>query len=93
MAVLEKELPIGGTATTKGILFTLIITFLVNHIDVSLTPAWMTFAEAIATTEGGTSSNITKIIEKLTQLEGSEVPKICTEENHVSIAAVARESC
>ena len=62
----EKELPLGGTATTEGILSIQLITFLVNHIDVVLTPSWITFAEVVATTKGDTSSNIAEMTEELT---------------------------
>ena len=52
----------------------------------------MTFAEATAIIEGETSSHITKMIEELTQLEGSEVPRINTEAVPMNLAAVAGES-
>ena len=52
----------------------------------------MTFAEVVTTTEGDTSSNITKMIEELTQPEGSEVPKISNEKIPASIVAVVGES-
>jgi len=35
----------------------------------------MIFAEAAVTNEGETSSNITEMIDELTQLEGLKVPK------------------
>ena len=62
MAVLEEELPLEGTATTEGILSILLITIFVNHINVVLTLAWMTFAEAAATIEGETSSHIDEMM-------------------------------
>ena len=43
-----------------------------------------TFAGVIATVEGDTSSNIAKMIEELTQPDGTEVPKISIEETPVS---------
>ena len=52
----------------------------------------MTFAKATATTEGKISSNITEIIEELTQPEGSEVPKVSAEAVPVNIATVVGES-
>ena len=55
------------TATTEGILSaSLFIFFLVDPVDIVLTSAWMTFAEAAATINGKTSSHIAKIIEELT---------------------------
>ena len=91
MAASEKELPLEGTATTEGILSILLITIFVNHINVVLTLAWMTFVETVTTTEGDSSSNISEMIEKLTQLEGSKVSKININEIPASITAVARE--
>ena len=52
----------------------------------------MTFAEATAIIEGETSSHITKMIEELTQLEGSEVPRISVEAVLMNLVAVAGES-
>ena len=52
----------------------------------------MTFAEAVATNEGKTSSNIAEMIEELTQLESSEVLKISTKVVPVSITSVAGKS-
>jgi len=52
----------------------------------------MTFAEAPATTEGETSSNIAEMIEDLNQPEGSKVPKISAEVVPENTAAVAEES-
>jgi len=52
----------------------------------------MTFVEAAATIEGETSSHITKIIEELTQPDGSEVPRISAEAVLMNLAAVAGES-
>ena len=49
-----------------------------------MTLVWSTFAEATSTTEGDTSSNITEIIEKLTQPEGTKVLKISVEDTLAS---------
>ena len=89
VAALEIEPPLGEIATTEGIFSIPFITFLVKHINIVLTPAWMTFVEAATIIEGKTSLNITEMIEELTQPEGSEVSKISTEEIPTSIAIVA----
>jgi len=51
----ETELPLGETATIESTLSISFIAFLVKHIVVVLTPAWMTLPEAAAITEGDTS--------------------------------------
>ena len=62
MAASEKELPLEGTATVEGILSASLFFFLVNHIDIILTSAWMTSAETAATSKDDTFSNIAKMI-------------------------------
>ena len=62
MATPETELPLGETAITEGILSIPCITFLIKHIDIVLTLAWMTLTEVVTITEGETSSNITEIL-------------------------------
>ena len=52
----------------------------------------MTFAEAVVTTEREISSNITKMIEELTQLEGLKVPKTSTRAVPMGTTRVAGES-
>ena len=52
----------------------------------------MTFAEAAVTTEGETASNITEIIEELTQLEVLKVPKISVVVVFMSTTSVAGDS-
>ena len=74
----ETELPLGETATAEGINSIPLVFF--NHVNIVLTPIWLTFAQATATAEGDTSSNIAKMIEELTQPDGAEVPKISVEE-------------
>jgi len=49
---------LGEMATTEGILSIPVVPFLFDHANFVLIPAWMSFAEAAATTEGATSSNI-----------------------------------
>ena len=52
----------------------------------------MMFAEAATATMGEISSNIAEMIEELTQLEGSEVPRISFKAVPVNITAVTGES-
>ena len=66
--------------------------FFFNHVNIVLIPVWLTFAGAIATAEGDTSSNIAKMIEELTQSEGTEVLKISVEETLVSTTGATGES-
>ena len=58
VAASGMELPFGDTTTTEGILSTPVITFLFYHTNLVSILACMTFAEAVVTTEGETSSNI-----------------------------------
>ena len=83
---------LGEMATTEGILYIPLVPFLFDHANFVLIPVWMSFAEAAATTEGATSSNIAEMIEKLTQLESVEAPKISVEEVPASTTTVTEES-
>ena len=65
VAAPEAELLLGKTATSEGILSTIIIIFLFHHTNLILTLACLTFADAVAINEGEISLNITEMIEEL----------------------------
>jgi len=57
-----------------------------------LTFVWSTFAGAITTAKGNTSSNIAAMIEELTQPEGTKVSNISVEDTPVSTSGAMGES-
>ena len=86
------ELPLGDTTTTGGYSFYSNDRFSFPSYRSCFNTCLYDIRRDAVTSEGKTSSNITKIIEKLAQSEGFEVPKTSTGEVHMGTTSVAGES-